>query len=142
MQRVIARFPEIALEKFKGYRTNRRNIYALKKRYFTDFRARSSSHKSDRLNPSRGRIIIDSLVELVDIFPTIADLAKIPIPICLNRETKNGTQIEQDSPQIETICSEGTTLMPLVRAALKGEVTVVENQRSIIFHTNLCASHI
>ncbi|XP_033186851.1 iduronate 2-sulfatase isoform X2 [Bombus vancouverensis nearcticus] len=61
-------------------------------------------------NSSKGnQIFIDSIVELVDIFPTIADLANISIPICSN-----------ESMQIT--CSEGITFIPLIRAALKNEV--------------------
>ncbi|XP_054008489.1 iduronate 2-sulfatase isoform X1 [Hylaeus anthracinus] len=62
------------------------------------------------------QIIIDSVVELVDLFPTIADLANISIPICSN---------EKNFPRTETICSEGISLVPLVRAALNEEVTTL-----------------
>lgn len=51
-------------------------------------------------------LFINSIVELVDIFPTIADLANISIPICSN-ET------------MEITCSEGISFMPLIQAALK-----------------------
>ncbi|XP_050592811.1 iduronate 2-sulfatase isoform X3 [Bombus affinis] len=60
-------------------------------------------------NSSKGnQIFIDSIVELVDIFPTIADLANISIPIC-------------SSESMQITCSEGITFIPLIRAALKDE---------------------
>ncbi|CAK9833681.1 Iduronate 2-sulfatase [Anthophora retusa] len=69
-----------------------------------------NSEKNDKFNISNNHVIIDSIVELVDIFPTVADLANITIPICSNKNAR-----------IETTCSEGITLMPLITAALKKE---------------------
>lgn len=64
-------------------------------------------------NSSKGnQIFIDSIVELVDIFPTIADLANISIPIC-------------SSESMQITCSEGITFIPLIRAALKDEVLLI-----------------
>ncbi|KOC67246.1 Iduronate 2-sulfatase [Habropoda laboriosa] len=75
-----------------------------------------NSRKNDRLNLSNNHIIIDSIVELVDIFPTMADLANITIPVCSNKNA-----------HIETTCSEGITLLPLIRAALKKESLLWKN---------------
>lgn len=69
------------------------------------------SQKSDPSNLYENDVIIDSLVELVDIFPTIADLANISIPICSNENTHT-----------QATCSEGISLLPLMKASLKGQV--------------------
>lgn len=66
----------------------------------------------------RTRTFINSIVELVDIFPTIADLANISIPICSNETT-------------QITCSEGITFVPLIKAALKNEVP---SNYKFIFH--------
>ncbi|XP_043514943.1 iduronate 2-sulfatase isoform X1 [Frieseomelitta varia] len=72
------------------------------------------THKKSKDNTNvndssaRTQTFINSIVELVDIFPTIADLANISIPICSNETT-------------QITCSEGTTFVPLIRAALKNE---------------------
>lgn len=60
----------------------------------------------------RNQIFIDSIVELVDIFPTIADLANISIPIC-------------STESMQITCSEGITFIPLIRATLKDEVLLI-----------------
>ncbi|XP_017760628.1 PREDICTED: iduronate 2-sulfatase, partial [Eufriesea mexicana] len=68
-----------------------------------------SKEKMNTNNSSeKNQIFINSIVELVDIFPTIADLANISIPVCSNK-------------YIEITCSEGISFMPLIRAALKKE---------------------
>lgn len=85
-------------------------------------------------NLLKKQIIIDSIVELVDIFPTIADLANISIPICLN---------EKNFLRAETICSEGISLVPLVKAALNEEVIVIKTQCSLtlILHSDVYLSN-
>ncbi|XP_029037438.2 iduronate 2-sulfatase isoform X2 [Osmia bicornis bicornis] len=71
-------------------------------------------------NSLKNQIIIDSLVELVDVFPTIANLANCSIPICSDENTKKENMfIEQSNPRVEIVCSEGITLVPLIRAALQ-----------------------
>lgn len=50
---------------------------------------------------------INKLVELVDLFPTIAELSGIPIITCL--ESDKGTN--------ENLCSEGYSMLPLIKAA-------------------------
>ncbi|XP_031833047.1 iduronate 2-sulfatase [Nomia melanderi] len=72
------------------------------------------------------QLTIDSMVELVDIFPTIADLANIPISICLKENgKKNTTQIEEKCSEV--VCSEGVSLMPLIRAATTQELLPWKN---------------
>nr|XP_033336454.1 iduronate 2-sulfatase isoform X2 [Megalopta genalis] len=63
-------------------------------------------------NLSMKQTTIDSMVELVDIFPTIADLANVPIPICRN---------EKETKDAMLVCSEGISLVPLIRATMKQE---------------------
>ncbi|XP_076293259.1 iduronate 2-sulfatase isoform X2 [Lasioglossum baleicum] len=67
------------------------------------------------LNLHKKQVVIDSLVELVDIFPTIADLANVPIPICQNENER------KDATRSELVCSEGVSLVPLITAATKQE---------------------
>lgn len=59
----------------------------------------------------------DAIVELVDIFPTIAELARIPIPICSNIE-KRYKNNKIDS----SVCTEGVSLLPLIRAVLDNKI--------------------
>lgn len=72
-----------------------------------------SKKKINTNNSSKkSEIFINSIVELVDIFPTIADLANISIPTCSNKH-------------MQITCSEGISFMPLIRAALKKEVSLI-----------------
>ncbi|XP_017875513.1 iduronate 2-sulfatase [Ceratina calcarata] len=67
----------------------------------------SKREKRDSINKpasSYTPTVIPFLIELVDVFPTIADLANIPIPSCSKRNT-------------EITCSEGSSLVPLIKAA-------------------------
>ncbi|XP_012149600.2 iduronate 2-sulfatase isoform X1 [Megachile rotundata] len=114
-------YPKNILYSMKKYIESRKRMYILKtyfaysreitqfykKQIFNVANATNLSKQYDTFNPSKNQIIINSLVELVDIFPTIADLANSSIPICTN------------NPHIEIVCSEGITLMPLIKAALK-----------------------
>ncbi|XP_043257543.1 iduronate 2-sulfatase [Colletes gigas] len=94
-----------------GLTLNLKKNNFFKQQYFMYLRRKLKLHqKDDTLNLFKNRIIIDSIVELVDIFPTIADLANISIPICSS---------EKNVPRTEITCSEGISLMPLVKTALK-----------------------
>lgn len=57
---------------------------------------------------------IDALVELVDIFPTIAELAEIPIPMCSNKQQKYTKNV--------LTCSEGISFLPLLEATINDNV--------------------
>ncbi|XP_015180495.1 PREDICTED: iduronate 2-sulfatase isoform X2 [Polistes dominula] len=59
----------------------------------------------------------DAIVELVDIFPTIAELARIPIPICSNIENRYNNNKKESS-----VCTEGVSLLPLIRAVLDNKI--------------------
>lgn len=65
--------------------------------------------------------VTNAIVELVDIFPTIADLAGVPIPMCQinNREHKLSNLTYQKESDL---CSEGITLLPLIKSFLKYQV--------------------
>lgn len=56
-----------------------------------------------------GNRIISEPVELLDLFPTIAELAAIPIPMCPRGKSKKTMPI---------LCSEGSSLVPLIEASL------------------------
>lgn len=124
----------------KKYTQNQRNIRDLKERYFkkNNPSISSSSQTNDTFDLSRNQLTIDSVVELVDVFPTIADLANISIPICLKKRGKSSLQIEQNILQTEITCSEGITLLPLIKAALKKKVIVIRSEIfSLIFSSNM-----
>ncbi|KAI4502264.1 hypothetical protein M0802_002946 [Mischocyttarus mexicanus] len=59
----------------------------------------------------------DAIVELVDIFPTIAELARIPIPLCSNIENRYNNNKKDSS-----VCTEGVSLIPLIRAILNNKI--------------------
>nr|XP_050855057.1 iduronate 2-sulfatase isoform X2 [Vespula vulgaris] len=59
----------------------------------------------------------DAIVELVDIFPTIAALAGIPVPICSNIQKKLDNNYKHSS-----VCTEGISLLPLIRSVLHKKV--------------------
>lgn len=65
--------------------------------------------------------VTNAIVELVDIFPTIADLAGVPVPICpINYK---GLKLNNLTSQKEpNLCSEGITLLPLIRSIVKYQV--------------------
>ncbi|XP_076240049.1 iduronate 2-sulfatase isoform X2 [Calliopsis andreniformis] len=111
------------LQEMKKYTQDQRNVYDLEKRYLGESGQRRNdfSQKNNIFKPRRNQIIIDSMVELVDIFPTIADLANISIPICRQEQEKKSLQIEQNILHMEATCSEGITLLPLIKAVLNKE---------------------
>ncbi|XP_036148472.1 iduronate 2-sulfatase isoform X5 [Monomorium pharaonis] len=62
----------------------------------------------------------NAIVELVDIFPTIADLAGVPILICQINNTDNRshpTGLLREKTL--NLCGEGITLLPLIKSILK-----------------------
>ncbi|KAL6257218.1 hypothetical protein P5V15_012145 [Pogonomyrmex californicus] len=79
------------------------------------------SMESRALRSKKHCRITNAIVELVDLFPTIADLADVPIPICqindMDRRLRSGnilTRKEMSNP-----CSEGITLLPLIKSTLE-----------------------
>jgi len=102
------------------YRYTSKYKKAILKTYMQDIGYRKSYSKQQRTCQ-----VTNAIVELVDIFPTIADLAGIPIPIC----QINNTDYQLYSKNIliyqeESInpCSEGITLLPLIKNTLKCQV--------------------
>jgi hypothetical protein len=63
----------------------------------------------------------NAVVELVDIFPTIADLAGVPMPICQinDQRSRNIFAYRKEGPNP---CSEGITLLPLIKSTLRCQV--------------------
>lgn len=59
-------------------------------------------------------MVIQEPVELLDIFPTVAELAGIPISTCSRSEMPHAS--------ISDLCSEGSSLVPLIKAALTYKV--------------------
>ncbi|XP_043490900.1 iduronate 2-sulfatase isoform X2 [Polistes fuscatus] len=87
------------ISQYKGY-TNLKNSWTKKK-------------ENTFLQYTNTYTKTDAIVELVDIFPTIAELARIPIPICSNIENRyNNNKIDS------SVCTEGVSLLPLIRAVL------------------------
>lgn len=66
---------------------------------------------------SEAPIILDGLVELVDLFPTLVDLTQISEPL---------KTCSQDNPERNIICTEGRSLVPLMvaKASNSHEVSI------------------
>lgn len=78
-------------------------------------------HISRKLRRNYCRVT-NAIVELVDIFPTIADLAGVPVPICQNDEESHrmrSKNISFSRKVTSNPCSEGITLLPLVENTLR-----------------------
>lgn len=81
-------------------------------------------HISRKLRRNYCRVT-NAIVELVDIFPTIADLAGVPVPICQNDEESHrmrSKNISFSRKVTSNPCSEGITLLPLVENTLRCQV--------------------
>ncbi|XP_020296047.1 iduronate 2-sulfatase isoform X2 [Pseudomyrmex gracilis] len=62
----------------------------------------------------------NAIAELVDVFPTIADLAGVPIPLCQTSNVNNKYHRSRDDDfayhkKTPDLCSEGITLLPLIK---------------------------
>lgn len=65
----------------------------------------------------------NAIVELVDIFPTIADLAGVPVPICQVQDGNYKLRLSNLTSQKKyDPCSEGITLLPLIKSTLRCQV--------------------
>nr|XP_012224641.1 PREDICTED: iduronate 2-sulfatase isoform X1 [Linepithema humile]XP_012224642.1 PREDICTED: iduronate 2-sulfatase isoform X1 [Linepithema humile]XP_012224643.1 PREDICTED: iduronate 2-sulfatase isoform X1 [Linepithema humile]XP_012224644.1 PREDICTED: iduronate 2-sulfatase isoform X1 [Linepithema humile]XP_012224645.1 PREDICTED: iduronate 2-sulfatase isoform X1 [Linepithema humile] len=64
----------------------------------------------------------NAVVELVDIFPTIADLAGVPIPVCQTND-QHSRNISAYRKEASNPCSEGITLLPLIKSTLRCQNT-------------------
>jgi len=87
-------------------------------------RGHNKSIKSSALHFKKRCRVTDAIVELVDIFPTIADLAGVPIPICQVNDTNDDRSRSRNiliQKQIDP-CAEGITLLPLIKNILKCQV--------------------
>lgn len=66
--------------------------------------------------------VTNAIVELVDIFPTIADLAGVPIPICQVNSTNDRSTTILTRKEMPNLCGEGITLLPLIKSTLECQV--------------------
>jgi len=83
------------------------------------------SIKNSELRFKKHYRVTDAIVELVDIFPTIADLAGVPIPICQINDTDDNRSHSRNiltRKEMPNLCSEGITLLPLIKSILKCQV--------------------
>ncbi|CAL1683158.1 unnamed protein product [Lasius platythorax] len=81
----------------------------------------SALHISRKLKRNYCRVT-KAVVELVDIFPTIADLAGVPVPICQNDDGNHlvrSKNIPISRKKVPDPCSEGITLLPLIESTLR-----------------------
>ncbi|KYM80558.1 Iduronate 2-sulfatase [Atta colombica] len=80
----------------------------------------NKSMRSNALHSKKHCRVTDAIVELVDIFPTIANLAGVPIPICqvINNTNAHLKNIFIQN-KIPNPCSEGITLLPLIKSTLQ-----------------------
>lgn len=70
----------------------------------------------------------NAIAELVDVFPTIADLAGVPIPLCQTSNVNNKYHRSRDDDfayhkKTPDLCSEGITLLPLIKNIVRCQVS-------------------
>lgn len=97
----------------------------------------STLHISKKLKRNYCRVT-NAIVELVDIFPTIADLAGVPVPICQNVDENHrmgSKPISISGKKASDPCSEGITLLPLVESTLRCQVRHIFLFQVIFFCT-------
>lgn len=109
----------------------------------------NKSIKSSALHFKKHCRVTDAIVELVDIFPTIADLAGIPIPICqINDANDDQSRLKDILTQKKTSdpCGEGITLLPLIKSTLECQVRhtfyCIVNYTNILHKTKILHSYI
>ncbi|KAL6423024.1 hypothetical protein ACFW04_010480 [Cataglyphis niger] len=103
----------------KGYKRMILETY-VRQRYKKSVKS-STLHMSKKLKINYCRVT-NAIVELVDIFPTIADLAGVPVPICQNVNENYrmpSKTITTSRKKASDSCSEGFTLLPLVESTLR-----------------------
>lgn len=71
----------------------------------------------------RENLMVDEVVELIDLFPTIVNLAGDSIPICPSNDNLFDDYGDNDT---ESTCSEGMSLMPLITSSISCQVTKKE----------------
>ncbi|XP_018359346.1 PREDICTED: iduronate 2-sulfatase isoform X2 [Trachymyrmex cornetzi] len=82
-------------------------------------RRHNKSMRSNALHSKKHCRVTDAIVELVDIFPTIADLAGVSIPICQVINTNDHLKHILIRNEVPNPCSEGITLLPLIKSTLQ-----------------------
>ncbi|XP_043671903.1 iduronate 2-sulfatase isoform X1 [Vespula pensylvanica] len=109
-------------EFFNKYNANTIDKFKFEYKGYTNLRYSLSKEKGDKKNVTFLKHTdnftkTDAIVELVDIFPTIAELAGIPVPICSNIQKKRDNNYKHSS-----VCTEGISLLPLIRSVLHKKV--------------------
>lgn len=100
----------------------------------------NKSMRSNALHSKKHCRVTDAIVELVDIFPTIANLAGVPIPICqvINNDHLKNIFIQNKVPNP---CSEGITLLPLIKSTLQCQVRhifyCIMNYTNVLYKTKV-----
>lgn len=103
----------------------------------------NKSMRSNALHSKKHCRVTDAIVELVDIFPTIADLAGVPIPICqvINNNTNDHLKNILIQNKVPNPCSEGITLLPLIKSTLQCQVRhifyCIMNYTNVLYKTKV-----
>ncbi|XP_077277378.1 iduronate 2-sulfatase isoform X2 [Temnothorax americanus] len=86
-------------------------------------RGRNKSTGNSALHLKKHCRVTEATVELVDIFPTVADLAGVPIPICQINDTDDNRLHSRNvlisRKKTLDLCGEGITLLPLIKSTLE-----------------------
>ncbi|KAJ8676214.1 hypothetical protein QAD02_012000 [Eretmocerus hayati] len=82
-----------------------------------NFRAESQNLSGPFLSQCKNNRIVNTPVELLDVFPTLAELADAPIPKC---------QRNQSNKSMLNTCSEGTSLVSLITSTRKSQSSTLE----------------
>ncbi|TGZ50219.1 Uncharacterized protein DBV15_11577 [Temnothorax longispinosus] len=84
---------------------------------------RNKSTRNSALHLKKHCRVTEATVELVDIFPTVADLAGVPIPICQINDTDDDRSHSRNvlisRKKTLDLCGEGITLLPLIKSTLE-----------------------
>ncbi|XP_024877025.1 iduronate 2-sulfatase isoform X2 [Temnothorax curvispinosus] len=84
---------------------------------------RNKSTRNSALHLKKHCRVTEATVELVDIFPTVADLAGVPIPICQINDTDDDRSHSRNvlisRKKTLDLCGEGITLFPLIKSTLE-----------------------
>ncbi|XP_046431986.1 iduronate 2-sulfatase isoform X3 [Neodiprion fabricii] len=66
----------------------------------------------------KGYVMSDAMIELVDIFPTIADLTNLPIPLCIDDKDYRHKYKSNSTSMSSNLCSEGVSFLPVIYAIM------------------------
>ncbi|XP_077277379.1 iduronate 2-sulfatase isoform X3 [Temnothorax americanus] len=113
--RYNAQFTNNVTEYVRKYKENLSGVYIQ--------RGRNKSTGNSALHLKKHCRVTEATVELVDIFPTVADLAGVPIPICQINDTDDNRLHSRNvlisRKKTLDLCGEGITLLPLIKSTLE-----------------------